>query len=173
VAPPDIEVEVRPWYSLPAAERRELGAWFREQFSETSYVWAHLPVRVLARADRRIVGHLGMLRREISVGGAPLVVAGVGSVMVRPEWRKRGVASAMLHRAARHMREALRVDFGLLVCRDEVAPVYERAGWRVVPGPTAFEQPAGRAGYGRLTMVLQLGAASWPEGEIDLRGLPW
>ena len=114
-----------------------------------------------------------MIRREIFVDGSPLAVAGVGSVMVRTEWRNRRVASLMLERAARHMRDALRVDFGLLVCREEVAPVYERAGWRVVPGPTSFEQASGRATYQRLTMVLQLGTVAWPEGEIDLRGLPW
>jgi aminoglycoside 2'-N-acetyltransferase I len=168
-----LRVEVRAWNGLPGAERRALGAWFREQFSETSWVWAHLPVRVLARVDGEIVGHLGMLRRDIAVGGEPVTIAGVGSVMVRPKWRKRGVAQALLERAARHMREALRVDFGLLVCRDEVAQVYERAGWRIVAGPTCFEQPTGRATYQRLTMMLPLGAATWPDGEIDLRGLPW
>ena len=171
--PDRAEVEVRAWNALPVAERRGLGAWFREQFGETSYVWSHLPVRVLARVDRQIIGHLGMVRREITAGGTAVRVAGVGSVMVRPAWRQRGVASLLLERATAHMRDVLRVDFGLLVCRDEVAPVYEKAGWRTVAGPTAFEQPSGRATYRRLTMVLPLGGAGWPEGEIDLRGLPW
>jgi hypothetical protein len=41
----------------------------------------------------------------------------------------------MLARAAEFMKSDLRVEFGLLLCRHEVSPVYAKMGWIGVPGP--------------------------------------
>ena len=71
------------------------------------------------------------------------------------------------------IKSKMDVEFALLLCRQEVAPVYVRLGWMLVDGPTTFWQPAGEVTYPKLTMVLECGKKSWPTGPIDLGGLPW
>jgi len=67
----------------------------------------------------------------------------------------------------------LGVEFGLLVCEEDVVPFYERLGWQVVEGPLTFDQPGGQATWPAVVMVLPCGGKAWPEGMIDLCGLPW
>ncbi len=67
----------------------------------------------------------------------------------------------------------MRLDYGLLLCRSEVAPFYEKLGWRIVGDPTTFDQPTGKTIFPRLTMVLELVEKPWPKGTVDLCGLPW
>ncbi len=114
-----------------------------------------------------------MVTREVSTGGELVRVAGIGNVMTRPEYRRRGVASAMMRAAADLMRFRLGTEFGMLICHPRVAPVYARAGWIRVEGPTRFAQASGIATYPHDTMVLKLTEREWPGGPIDLRGLPW
>jgi hypothetical protein len=64
------------------------------------------------------------------------------------------------------------VEFAVLLCRREVAPVYAKLGWIRVDGPTVFMQPSGLATYPRGTMVLSF-VERQPTGTIDMRGLPW
>lgn len=71
------------------------------------------------------------------------------------------------------MRDEMRVEFAILLCRQEVAPVYARLGWTRVDGPTVFMQPSGLTTYPRDTMVLRFTERQWLAGTIDMRGLPW
>jgi len=75
--------------------------------------------------------------------------------------------------AATFIHRELVAEFGLLLCREEVRPFYDRLGWICVPGPTVFDQPSGLVTWPLCTLVLALGATIWPAGTIDLRGLPW
>ncbi len=83
------------------------------------------------------------------------------------------VASALLSCAAEFMRDKLSLEFGFLLCRREVSPVYAKLGWTLVEGPTIFSQPGGSATYPHETMILRLADREWPCGEIDMMGLPW
>jgi hypothetical protein len=167
------DIDLRRYHDLPAQERRAIDAWFAEQFAHTEFVWAEKPWRVLARHQGALVGHMGLVRRNVMAGGRLLAVGGIAGVMTRVEERRRGVATTMLGQAADFMRAAWDVEFGLLLCRAEVEPLHRRSGWRRVEGRTYFEQPSGRTLYPRLTMVLPLRGGIWPEGDIDLCGLPW
>jgi hypothetical protein len=71
------------------------------------------------------------------------------------------------------IKDELGAEFALLLCRQEVTPVYARLGWKIVDGPTTFWQPGGRLTYSELTMIFECGQQSWPTGPIDLGGLPW
>lgn len=166
-------VTVEPLDQLPPADRTHIDACFAHHFGRVPYTWAPMPWRVMARVDGELAGHLGVLQRTVLAGGREIPVAGIGAVTTHEAWRRRGVAAAMLNRAAEFMRDELHARFGLLICREAVSPVYERAGWHTVPGPTSFAQPAGPANYAGLTMVLRLDGGVWPRGEIELRGLPW
>ncbi|MBI4590181.1 MAG: hypothetical protein HY725_15215 [Candidatus Rokubacteria bacterium] len=107
---------------------------------------------------------------EINVAAAGLM----SSELLRElTFRRRGIATALLLRAAAFMRDELRAEFGLLFCRHEVAPVYARIGWVPVPGPTWFAQSSGMRPYPAETMILKCSDRDWPPGPIDLCGLPW
>jgi hypothetical protein len=79
----------------------------------------------------------------------------------------------MLAHAAEFMKSDLRVEFGLLLCRHEVSPVYAKMGWIIIPGPTTFTRAGVGATYPNDTMILPLGKRVWPPGPIDMLGLPW
>ncbi len=72
------------------------------------------------------------------------------------------------------MRDVAGVPFGLLQCPTHRLTFYESLGWTQVHVPMWFSQPGGilRATPENV-MVLRLGEEAWPEGEIDLNGLPW
>jgi len=99
-------------------------------------------------------------------------VGGIGGVITKPEWRFRGIAHNLLTYAAAFMRDELGVEFALLLCRREVAPVYANLRWFRVDGPTLFMQPSGITTYPRETMILSFTEQGWPTGTIDMRGLP-
>ena len=88
-------------------------------------------------------GRLGVLDSKVSVGNQIIQVGGIGGVTTKPEFRHRGVASAMLARAAEFMKRDLKVEFGLLLCRHEVSAVYAKTGWVIIPGPTTFTRAGG------------------------------
>lgn len=132
------------------------------------------PWRVLVWEEDRLIGHVGVLSREIAVGGQPLVVAGIRSVMTLPAARGRGVASSAMTRAAQFIADDLvDVEHGLLLCLDKRVALYGRLGWTVASDPTTFEQPDGPTRCAINTMVRPFRGNPWPAGPIDLRGLPW
>jgi aminoglycoside 2'-N-acetyltransferase I len=171
MTPPEVKIHVAA--DLPAERHAELQALFDEQFAGSSFQWAAPQFHVLTSIDGRLAASVRLFSRTIAVAGQRMHVGGVGGVMTLPERRHRGLASTTLRHAAEFIRRALKVEFALLLCRDEVTPLYATLGWQIVEGPTTFEQPTGRATYPRRTMVLTFGSAPWPHGPIDLRGLPW
>jgi GNAT superfamily N-acetyltransferase len=120
-----------------------------------------------------LVTLLGLLRREILVGGKPVGVVGVGGVATHPQWQKRGFASALLQAAGEFMREKMNASFGLLVCADERRPFYERVGWQLVAPELFFTQNAQQRSLKTCVMIMPLAEQLWCAGEIDLCGLPW
>ncbi|MBN1976229.1 MAG: GNAT family N-acetyltransferase [Anaerolineae bacterium] len=105
--------------------------------------------------------------------GQPVKLGGIGGVVALPEWRGRGLGTATLERAAAFMQDELQVAFGLLICGPDMVPFYRRLGWQVVEGPLTFDQPGGKVVFDEVTMVLPCAEQEWPNGEIDLCGLPW
>lgn len=162
---------------VPATEAgpqlaKELRDWFEAEFGRADR-WAQPNCYVILRLGDQLAGRLGVLNRKVSVGGRITTVGGIGGVATKPEFRHRGVASAMLARAAEFMKSDLGVEFGFLLCRHEVSPVYAKMGWIIVPGPTTFTRAGVTATYPNDTMILPLANKEWPAGPIDLMGLPW
>ncbi len=52
-------------------------------------------------------------------------------------------------------------------------PGYEKRGWQVAARSMRIEQPDGRQAFSIPVMTLPVCKQEWPEGEIDLCGLPW
>ncbi len=65
------------------------------------------------------------------------------------------------------------MELGLLLCRNEIVPVYKKNGWEVVKSSTYFIRKSKIQKYPYTTMVLRYFDSDWPKGNIDLCGLPW
>ena len=151
----------------------ELSGWFEAEFGPRADRWAPADYYVLINRDGQFAGRLGVLDSKVSVGNQIIRVGGIGGVATKPGFRHRGVASAMLARAAEFMKNDLGVEFGFLLCRHEVSPVYAKMGWIIVAGPTTFTRAGVTATYPNDTMILQFTCKEWPPGSIDMMGLPW
>ena len=102
-------------------------------------------------------------------------LGGIGGVATLPDWRRHGYAGAAMRTAAEFMRNELRVEFGLLICGDQMLPYYCKLGWQLIAGPLMFDQPKGKTTFDASTkiMVLPSRKHDWPPGVIDLCGPPW
>jgi GNAT superfamily N-acetyltransferase len=108
----------------------------------------------VVEVDGRVVAHLRIFDRRMWVRGARLRAAGIGSVATNPDYRRRGLASALLRDTIDFL---WRDGYHLSFLGSEVAPLfYERLGWRVVREPShgvqAAEAAAVLAGSARLTI---------------------
>ena len=153
----------------------DFGRWDPEQ----PYGYAPHDVHVIARANRRIVGHVGWARREIAVGSRLVAVAGVGGVLATEAERGSGLGKLLMTCAAQTMREWHDdVDFGYLGCREEVVPFYVSCGWTQISATETFADRDGAPvtelpGPPILILPIRETASAWPHGDIDLRGRAW
>lgn len=138
-----------------------------------SIEWGSPDWMVLGFLEGELVSQLCLHKREITVGPQRIWVAGIGGVATHPNWLRRGFASQVLRASEVFMRETLKVPFGLLVCADETQPVYARCGWQTVAKSLIFTQNDQRRTLETSVMIFSLSGQPWPDGEINLRGLPW
>lgn len=127
----------------------------------------------LGRLDGELVTILGILKREILVGKKSIWVYGIGGVATHPNWQKHGFSSALLNKAAHFMLEYKEASFGLLVCAEEKRPFYGRAGWKYAADECFYTQAGNKRKLKSVVMVFPILDEDWPQGEIDLCGLPW
>jgi GNAT superfamily N-acetyltransferase len=129
---------------------------------------------VLSDADR-VIAHAGVVNRTITVGGIPLRIAGVQSVLVLPEYRGQGLSDEVLHAA---MAEAVRrgFDYGMLFCLPVLAKVYARCGWQELRDREIIRIEDGRElplPDKNIAMYYRLHESTLPEGVIHLCGNDW
>jgi len=135
--------------------------------------WAHAARRVLAWDGDVLVCHVGIYERIGAHDETPARIAGIGGVMTRNGYRRRGFASATMERAAGYMRGAVGADFGLLFCEPHNDKFYESLGWTKFEGTALAEKKDATAPFtmmGAQTLKLKIHPRS---GTIDLCGLPW
>jgi GNAT superfamily N-acetyltransferase len=137
------------------------------------YRWRPKDFHLVLEEGGRPLGHVGLVRHTVSVGGRPVAVGGVGGVVTVPEAQGRGLAQRGMRHAAEFMRHEWGVDFGLLFCRDALVPFYERLGWQLVTEPVEVEQPDGPVVSSLNVMVLPTDGRGWPGGPVVLHSFPW
>ncbi len=123
----------------------------------------------------RIVGHVGIVERQIVCGGVPTHIAGIQSLAVAPDMRKSGASQRLMIAA---MDDARRrgIGFGLLFCLPGLADFYARLGWRQIERAVAMRDAARRSvplTSKNIAMCLPLGDDPFPPGPIDLAGRDW
>jgi len=137
------------------------------------YLWARAGWIHLTWEGERLRCHLEIFERQGEVAGEPVLLGGLGGLLTQPAYRGKGLATAAIGEAVRFMASELQVEFGLLVCEERLEPFYIRLGWETARSPLFFDQPDGRVQWPGSVMILPLGGRLWPEGAIDLCGLPW
>jgi predicted N-acetyltransferase YhbS len=80
----------------------------------------------VARAGGRIVSHAEVLEMPVRYGEVTLRIGAVSGVVTLPEWRRRGLASAVMERLVAEMT-ARQMPLSLLMTGSQA--FYERLGW--------------------------------------------
>jgi GNAT superfamily N-acetyltransferase len=166
-------IEIKPESDLAPERKIALDEMFNKEFGRHTLIYALPRWHAMAILDGSLVGRVGILERTISVGQELLQVGGICGVVTAPEYRSRGIASVLLGESVAFIKKRLSLPFALLTCNSKREVFYKRLGWKTVNGPTVFTQPDGIRTCAGFTMVVELESRLWPEGPIDLRGLPW
>lgn len=143
------------------------------EFGNDSMVYDIPEWYALGFLEKEPVTHAGILHRNIIIGGTPLQIGGISFVVTEPDFRGRGYARVIMDQAIAFVKDDLGLSFCLLTCKPRLESLYTGWGWQTVPGPTVFMQPSGPRGCGGLTMIYRCTEKAWPDGKIDLCGLPW
>jgi GNAT superfamily N-acetyltransferase len=170
-----LRVEIKQSSELTLSEQEHLSRWTRQVFGAAAgdYTWAEVDWHVLVWIEAELVSHVEIIERTGMVGGRPVRLGGIGGVASTPKWRGCGLATLAMEKAAELLRGDLDVEFGLLICGQEMMLFYCRLGWKIVAGPLVFDQPQGKVTLEGVVMVLPCTDQEWPAGTIDLCGLPW
>ena len=168
-----LTIQIKSQNDLAPERKIALDEMFNREFGGDPLIYADSRWHAMGILDGSLVGRVGVLQRTISVGQELLPVGGICGVVTVPDYRGRGIATALLDESVAFIKKRLSLPFALLTCNLRLEAFYQRLGWKTVTGPTVFTQPDGVRTCRGLTMVVERGPRPWPEGPIDLRGLPW
>ncbi len=170
-----LQINIRHSENLSEIENREI-----EEVDHLAFTgppddvdWSSPEWFVVGKLAGHVVSIVGILKRCIRVGDTLLEVGGVGGVATHPDYQRRGYGSALLQRASVFMHIDLRVDFGLLVCDQDMVSFYRKLGWQTAQQEMVFDFQGTKRLFKEKTMLLPLGERPWPRGTIDLCGPPW
>lgn len=173
-----MNIEILREEIIPADLAAELDRWSRAIFNEKHGItWSNESEwMVIVTEGGQLVSALELICREVTINGQSTMMGGVGGVMTLPEFRKKGYASAAMRAANEFIQQKMDVPYALLVTGSELIPFYGSLGWQVIKNRVFYWQPDGkRYAFSDQTaiMVYVCGDNPFPEGEIDLNGLPW
>jgi predicted acetyltransferase len=169
----NLAIEIKSAHDLPRQTKDILHQMYQREFGWDKMIYTESQWFVVGTLNKKLIGHVGILQRKISLAGKLIRVGGIHGVVTEPAYRCRGVASTLMGKAIEYVKDELNLPFALLTCKPRLEAFYNRLGWKTVKGPCVFEQPDGPRSCGGLTMVVKCGEQTWPEGRIDLCGLPW
>jgi len=89
------------------------------------------PMHFVRASGDLLVSHVQVLPIDIPVEGRALRIGGVGGVLTYPQFRGEGHASALMGKAAEHIRGT--ADLGMLFCDERNESFYERLEWKLFP----------------------------------------
>lgn len=138
---------------------------------------------VIVVHDEKIIAHVGVVNREISVGGAAavtavaaLTVAGIQNVFVFPEHRGKGLVDKIMQEAMNVAAEK-KFDCGLLFCVPALEKIYSRCSWKTLTERKLIrinEEGNEVSIPGKnIAMFYPLKISEFPYGNIHLLGNDW
>ncbi len=139
----------------------------------THLTWDHVyQRRMLTRDDAgKIISQVALVHRDGSWNGEPLRIGGVAGVGTDPAYRGQGLATAGMKQAAEILANES-FGIGALFCAAEMAPFYERLGWRSFEGGVFIAQPGATRVPWSNCMTLAV-KRTVSDGALDVGGLPW
>jgi len=165
--------EVRLSAEDDAGIARLLARSFATDFGGRSYYQQRHAVRIVARSDGAIVGHMALCFRDVRLGEALVPVIGLAEVATDPDQRGKGVATKLL-RAAIDEAYATPARFFLLFGD---RPIYAAHGFVPMPNVITYLTLDGahtgaiKTGADGGLMVRDLGRGAWDGGApLDLLG---
>lgn len=160
---------------LSDVDKASLWGWGTDIFRTESLglKWRPKEWHLIAREGQRAISKVSLLKHTVTVGELHISVGGVGGVVTVPEAQRRGLASALMARAALFVRDDLGCNFGFLFCLDDKVGFYKALGWQLVTVPVVVLQPHGEIVMSLNAMTLQLGPARWPDAPVNLLSEPW
>jgi GNAT superfamily N-acetyltransferase len=140
--------------------------------------WASPTYHFLLLRDDDVIGHIGVYRRAIAVGGRMWAVAGIALVGIVPALRGEGRGSRLLAFTQETLRSEGRDDLGLLVTSDNRLGYYGRLGWEQIPGPVSYRDRGATQVETTPVLLLPLRASrdelsAWFTGPVDVAGPFW
>lgn len=130
---------------------------------------------LVALHDTRVLGHLAVVERIITVGGKPFLIGGVQNVFVTRDARGAGLSGELLREAVREM-SARKYEYGILFCIKELQKVYAAYGWLPVSERKSIRQENATPHPlppDNIAMYYPIHTQSFPHGDIDLCGNDW
>jgi predicted N-acetyltransferase YhbS len=124
---------------------------------------------MLRSAAGRLVAHVAVHEKVISVAEAEVRVGGIAEVCVHESARGRGHVQSLLEQAHRGLVER-GIEFAFLFGDSEI---YASSGYRAIPASIARFNPTTQCvevAPSPSALVRPLGDRAWPAGPVDLRG---
>jgi predicted GNAT family N-acyltransferase len=163
-------ITVQQWQEIIAGEHQPWGG------LAEGLVWAEKQRCVgLRTAAGRLVAVGGAMLVEIDIEGAEhFQVVGIGSVFVMRRERGRGLVWKLLA-ALLEIATGMGPDRAMLFCRAQLAALYARRAFVEIPAPVWARQPDGAIEMPLRAMwrPLRERAVDWPEGRVEVGGLPF
>ena len=123
--------------------------------------------------DGVLVASAGLTTATVVVEEGSFAVVGLGGVFVRADRRGQGLARDVVEEALARA-STIGPAFVVLFCHHDRAGLYEKLGFREIHAAVQVEQRDGFVAAAQMMMWRALEPdASWPQGAVTLRGLPF
>lgn len=166
-----LEIDIVPISEANPDQIRPVHERFNREFGHYPFEYAGADWLCFGRQGKEIAATAELLRREIRVAGQVIPVIGVKGLITNPELRGKGLGSAMMHSFAEFT--AQHCHFGMLHTSEQLSPFYAGLGWIVIANPVTCIQRGHPVPRKPVNLILRCTTQEWPEGEVDLCGLPW
>jgi predicted N-acetyltransferase YhbS len=151
-----------------------LTGWSESVFPEEGkgMEWAALGWHVLGVEEGQPVAHVGFDRFTINDSGANISVVGVGGVVVRPEFQRKGIPTLLFRKLHEDCPEAVQADTFTLFCPERLVAYYRRHGYEKVERKVEILQ-YGNSITTTFTFMARGSGVQKQGGKIVLSGPPW
>lgn len=170
-------VEIYSYRKLSNTDKEQLTKLTKEAFSVSSitekYKWEKPDWAVIKKINGEIVSFCNIVERVVCFDDSTIQVGGINNVVTIPSHQGKGFFKEVMKEAQMFFFTDLIADFGLLLCSDELVPLYKKLGWYQVHSRLFFSQPnMEKVEWVANTMLLARDIREMPL-KINLQGLPW
>ena len=114
---------------------------------------------LLGLIDNKIVGLVGLFKRNVEFNGKRIVVGGIGGVCTQKNFRRKGIASKLIRRGLQILKDkkcdvaCLNTDLSKTVYK-----LYEKNGFKLMKRKISFEDVNGKIRYDTGAMFIPIGS---------------